>query len=183
MAYYHCSPAAGLTVLEPTKPLYFDKPSRVCLSVSLPMALMYSVHNYEYTYGYTKNGQIFFDEYFPNALEILYRGKKASLYLCDPEATEPTNIPNEEISRIPVKVISETVILDACEALLEQERIGNLIIYRFNELSDKRRSFILRSEADSIRKFDLLNNPGEMADYYREHYPESWAMVEREQRD
>ncbi len=183
MPYYHCSPTAGLTVLNPSKPLYFNKPSRVCLTTSLPMALMYSIHNYEYSYGYTKDGHIFLDEFFPNALEILYRGKKASLYICDPEYTESTDIPNEAISKIPIRIISETVIPDACEALLEQEKLGNLKIFHFNELSDKKRSYILKAEADKILKLDLLNKSNAMADYYREHYPDSWAIAERKQRD
>ena len=73
MAYYHCSPTEGLTVLEPRKPESFEKPTRVYLTTLLPMALMYTVRNYEYSYGYTKEGQIYFDEYFPNDLEIFYR--------------------------------------------------------------------------------------------------------------
>ena len=98
MAYYHCSPTSGLTVLQPRKPESFDKPARVYMTTLLPMALMYGVRNYEYTYGYTKEGQIYLDEYFPNALEELYRGKPASLYLCDPESVETTRIPNEAVS-------------------------------------------------------------------------------------
>lgn len=181
MAYYHCSPTAGLTVLEPRTPAVFEKPPRVYMTTLLPMALMYSIQNYEYTYGYTKEGQIYLDEYFPNALEILYRGKSASLYLCDPESTESTKIPNEAISETAVTVISETYIPDACEALLEQERLGTLIINRYHELSEKKLEWIRRAEADCIRNYNVLNAPGPMADYYREHYPESWAIVEKEQ--
>ena len=183
MAYYHCSPTTGLTVLEPRKPLSFEKPARVYMTTLLPMALMYTVRNYEYSYGYTKEGQIYFDEYFPNALEILYRGKSASLYLCDPESTESTRIPNEAISETAVPVISETFIPDACEALLEQERLGTLVIHRYHELTEGMLNWIRKVEADGIRKSNLLNTPGPMADYYREHYPESWAIVEREQED
>ena len=181
MAYYHCSPTPGLTLLEPRKPKSFDKPARVYLTTLLPMALMYTVQNYEYTYGYTKEGQIYLDEYFPNALELLYRGKSASLYLCDPEKTETTQIPNEAISETAVPVIRETFIQDACEALLEQERLGALVIRRYDELTDKMLDWIRNAEADCIRKANLLQTPGPMADYYREHYPESWIIVEREQ--
>lgn len=177
MAYYHCSPTAGLKVLEPRKPESFEKPARVYLTTLLPMALMYSVRNYEYTYGYTREGQIYLEEYFPNALEILYRGKSASLYVCDPENTEPTRIPNEAISETTVPVISETFIPDACEALLEQERLGTLVIYRYHTLSEKKLEWIRKVEAECIAKADLLHRPGPMADYYREHYPESWAIV------
>ena len=181
MAYYHCSPITGLTVLEPRKPESFEKPARVYLTTLLPMALMYTVRNYEYSYGYTKEGQIYFDEYFPNALEILYRGKSASLYLCDPEITQPTAIPNEAVSETAVPVISETFIPDACEALLEQERLGTLVIHRHHELSEAMLNWILKAETEVIRNRNLLNTPGPMADYYREHYPASWAIAEREQ--
>lgn len=183
MAYYHCSPTAGLSVLEPRKPKSYEKPARVCMTTLLPMALMYSVRNYEYSYGYTKEGTIYFVEYFPNALEILYRGKSASLYLCDPGSTQTTKIPNEVISENAVPVISETLIPDACEALLEQERLGTLVIHRYQELSEGMLNWICRVEADGIRRSNLLNTPGPMADYYREHYPKSWAMAEREQED
>lgn len=183
MAYYHCSPTTGLTVLEPRKPESFEKTARVYLTTLLPMALMYTVRNYEYSYGYTKEGQIYFDEYFPNALEILYRGKSASLYLCDPENTESTRIPNEAISETAVPVIREIYIPDACEALLEQERLGTLVIHRYPELSEGMRNWICKVEAGGIRKSNLLHTPGPMANYYREHYPESWAIVAREQED
>ena len=178
MTYYHCSPTPGLKVLLPKKPESFQKPQAVYLTTLLPMALMYGIRNFEYTYGYTKEGQIYLEEYFPNALEILYRGKSASLYLCDPESTESTRIPNEAISETAVPVISETFIPDACEALLEQERLGTLVIHRYHELSEGMLNWIRKVEADIIRKSNLVNTTGPMADYYREHYPESWAIAE-----
>lgn len=177
MTYYHCSSVSGLKVLKPCKPQGFDKPARVYMTTLLPMALMYSVRNFEYTYGYTKTGQIYFEEYFPNALETLYRGKCASLYLCAPECVQTTAIPNEAVCDREVVILSETEIPDACEALLEQERLGALIIRRYHELTDADRGWILKAEAETIRKGDLLHTPGERADYYRLHYPDSWALA------
>ncbi len=180
MIFYHCSPISGLTHLEPRKPVSFDKPARVYMTTLLPMALMYSIRNYEYTYGY-RDGQIHFDEYFPGELELLYRGKSASLYVCAPEHTETTRIPNEAVSEKPVPILEEIFIPDACEALLEQERLGNLEIRRYHELPERAYTWIRNAEADCIREADLLHNPGPQADYYRTHYPESWAIVEEEQ--
>lgn len=180
MTYYHCSPTAGLTILEPRAPEQFQKPARVYMTTLLPMALMYGVRNYEYTYGYTREGQIYLDEYFPNALEELYRGKTASLYICAPEAVETTKIPNEVISDRAVRVLEEIAIPDVCEALLEQQRLGNLTIHRYGELNAKQLEWIRRVEAESIRGNQLLDTQGPMADYYRRHYPESWALVEKE---
>lgn len=180
MAYYHCSPTAGITALEPRKPESFEKPARVYLTTLLPMALMYGIRNYEYSYGYTKEGQIYLDEYFPDALEVLYRGKSASLYICAPESIEPARIPNEVVSEKAVPVIEEILIPDVCEALLEQEKLGTLVIHRYGELPPKMRSWIRRVEADTIRERNLMKIDGPMADYYRSHYPESWEIVRAE---
>jgi len=160
MEYYHCSPTAGLRILEPRKPESFDKPSRVYMTTSLPMALMYGIRNFEYTYGYTKEGQIYFEEYFPNALEILYKGKSASLYLCAPEKTEATKIPNEVVCDTAVQVISVRMIPDVYEALLEQQKIGALVIRRHEEMSPKELAWIRNAEANEIRKRDLLRTGG-----------------------
>ena len=180
MAYYHCSPKSGLQMLRPGKPKTFDKPSRVYMTTLVPMALMYCIEHYEYTYGYTQDGQIYYAEHFPNALEILYRGKSASLYLCAPEAVESTKIPNEAVSTNEVPILEEIRIPDACEALLEQERLGTLVIRRYETLTEKNLDWIRRVEAYSIREYGLLNKSGPMADYYREHYPVSWQDVEKE---
>ena len=182
MEYYHCSPTPGLTVLEPGKPASFDKPARVYLTTLLPMALMYSIKNFEYTYGYTREGQIYLEEYFPNALEVLYRGKSASLYLCQPSSVETTRIPNEAVSAEPVPVLRETVIPDALEALLEQERLGALVIHRYEELSERKLAWIRKAEMETILKMELLEQDSPMSAYMREHYPESWEMAEKERK-
>lgn len=183
MTYYHCSPTQGLKVLEPRKPEQFEKPARVYMTTSLPMALMYGVRNFEYTYGYTKTGEIYFEEYFPNALEELYGGKTASLYICAPTMVAATPIPNEAVSEQTVAVLEEIVVPDVREALLEQERLGALTIRRYNQLSPKMLEWILHAEAEEIRKRNLLKAGGPMADYIRQHYPQSWKLAEQEQRE
>lgn len=181
MTYYHCSPASGLKVLEPRKPEAFDKPARVYMTTLLPMALMYGVRNYEYTYGYTKEKEMFFDEHFPNELEVLYKGKSASLYICQPESVESTRIPNEAVSEKPVQVLEEILIPDVYEALLDQERQGSLIIRRYHELSEKMLEWIRRAETEIILEKKMFQNPGSMADYYRTHYPDSWQDAQKQQ--
>lgn len=177
MVYYHCSPTGGLTILKPQKPKIFEKPPAVYMTTLLPMALMYGIRNYEYSYGYTKSGQIYFDEYFPDALKILYLGKRASLYLCDPKSTSLTKIPNEVISNEAVPIVKEIVIPDVYKALLEQEKLGTLIINRYSELTAKSLKWIRNAEADTIKEHNLLSRDDPMADYYKTHYPESWSMV------
>jgi len=183
MTYYHCSPVQGLKVLRPAAPQSFSKPAGVYLTTLLPMALMYGVRNFEYTYGYTRDGQIYYEEYFPGALETLYRGKTASLYICAPKDVSATAIPNEAVSSKAVEVLEEVVIGDVCEALLEQERLGKLVIRRYAELTPRMLEWITHAEAEEIRKRNLVQLGGPMAAYMREHYPQSWASAqEREKR-
>lgn len=182
MTLYHCSPTPGLTVLEPSVTKYFGKPKQVCLTASLPMALMYGVKHFEYAYGYTRAGQIYYEEYWPNALEEIYRGRSASLYLCARrEDMGPTAIPNEFVTGSAVPVEEERPIPDVLAALLEQERLGALKIVRWDEMGEKQRRRVVRAEADAIREkglTDRLDDP--FARYMREKYPESWALAAQE---
>lgn len=182
MKLYHCSPAAGLTVLKPSVTRYFGKPKQVCLASSLPMALMYGIRHFEYTYGYTRDGRIYYEEYFPNALEELYRGKGASLYTCSLRSDmETTRIPNEYVTPDEVPVEGEIIVPDVCEALLEQERLGALKIVRWAELSGKSRDWIVKAEAETIAEKGLLTQPdSDFARFMREKYPDSWALAEKE---
>ena len=56
-------------MLEPKKSPYFDKPTQVCLTSLRAMALFYLIRNYEYAYGYTRQGKLYFDDPFPDALK------------------------------------------------------------------------------------------------------------------
>lgn len=182
MPFYHCSPIAGLTLLEPRKPESFDKPEYVYMTSSLPMALMYGIRNFEYSYGYTKDGEIYYEEYFPDALKELYKGKHASLYICCPNSFEITRIPNERVSAQPVRVVEEIPISDIYEALMEQERLGALKILRHESLSTDQIAWIRKAEAAEIRKRNLLSACGPMAEYFRKHYPDSWIDAANELR-
>lgn len=180
--YYHCSPIHRLKILEPQKPRNFDKSAQVYMTTLLPMALMYGVRNFEYTYGFTKNGQIYFEEYYPDALRLLYEGKNASLYECAPSITEATRIPNEIISPQPVQVLKEIYIPDVLQALLQQQQLGTLIIHRYEELSPSVKAWIFQAELQEIRDRNLLHTPGPMAEYMKRCYPAVWAAAEAEEK-
>lgn len=180
MKLYHCSPTPGLTVLKPSVTKYFGKPEQVCLTASLPMALLYGIKHFEYSYGYTRDGRLYYEEYFPDALEELYRGKGASLYTCTlREDMETTQIPNEYVTQGEVPVEGEVPVPDVLAALLEQERLGALKIVRWAEVSPASREWIVRAEADTIIEKGLLDQPdSDFARFMREKYPESWARAQ-----
>ena len=184
MELYHVSPTAGLKVLRPCVTEFFGKPKQVCLTSLLPMALLYGVRHFEYTYGYTKDREIYYQEFFPNALEELYRGRSASLYRCAwREGMETTQIPNEYVTAEEVPVEEETPVPDVCEALLEQERRGTLRIVRWPEISEKTREWIVKAEKETILENNLLNKDTAMARYMQEKYPESWALALTEEEE
>lgn len=178
MRLYHVSPTAGLTVLKPSVTEYFGKPRQVCLTALKPMALLYGIKHFEYTYGYTKERELFYEEYFPGALEELYSRKSASLYVCSwREGMETTQIPNEYVSDSEVAVEEEIPIPNVYEALLEEERLGTMRIVRWPEVSEKRRQWITKAEMAAILENNLLGRDTAMARYMQEKYPESWAMA------
>ncbi len=181
---YHCSPTAGLKLLQPGTTKYFDKPKQVCLTASLPMALMYGVKHFEYAYGYTKGREIYYEEYFPHALEEIYQGKRASLYRCvRREDMNTTRIPNEYVTARPVPVAEEIVIPDVYKALLEQERLGALNIIRWPELTDGRRRWIVQAELETILEKKLLCQDTDYAHYMRDKYPESWELARQREKE
>lgn len=183
MRLYHASPTPGLTVLKPSVTKYFGKPKQVCLTALKPMALLYGIRHFEYTYGYTKDRALYYEEYFPNALEELYRGKRTSLYLCTRrEGMEATQIPNEYVSAAEVAVEEEIFVPDVYEALLEEERLETIRIVRCPEVSEARRQWIVKAEMEVILEKELLDKDTEMARYMREKYPESWALATEENR-
>ena len=118
MTYYHASPTGGLQVLEPRKSPYFDKPTQVCLTSLRAMALFYLIRNYEYAYGYTRQGKLYFDDPFPDALKKLYAGRSGWLYTCEDGDYKKTEILNEFVSAQPVRIIGAEYIPDAYEAFL-----------------------------------------------------------------
>ncbi len=181
MELYHASPTPGLTVLKPSVTEYFGKPQQVCLTALRPMALLYGIKHFEYTYGYTKEKALYYEEYFPGALEELYRGKKASLYICSwREGMASTQIPNEYVSTDEVAVEEEIPVPDVCEALLEEERLGTVRIVRWPEMPERRRQWIVKAERETILEHQLLDRDTPMARYIREKYPESWELAEKE---
>ena len=181
MDLYHASPVRGLTVLEPSVTKYFGKPRQVCLTALEPMALFYGVKHFEYTYGYTGAGALYYEEYFPGALAEIYRGRSAALYRCAwREGMEAAAIPNEYVSAEPVAVEEEIFIPDLYEALLERESRGLLRIVRWEQLGQRKRDWIRRAEAEVIREQCLLTRDSPFARYMREKYPESWALARQE---
>lgn len=83
MQLYHASTQGGLQVLEPRRSPFFEKPVQVCMTSLRAMALFYLIRNFEYAYGYDRQGRLYFADPFPDALKKLYSGKQGWVYTCE----------------------------------------------------------------------------------------------------
>ncbi|MEG1711195.1 MAG: hypothetical protein RR316_05290 [Clostridia bacterium] len=179
--YYHCSLIGGLKVITPAVTKYFDKSNQVFVTTNLSIALLYSIINFEYTCGYEKNGKVYFDEYYPNAFEMLYKEKKVSLYICEEKSSYvQTENANEYFSNDSVAVIEELVIYDVYEKLLELEKCKKIIINHYADMSNEMKNWIVNFEKDIIIQKNALNCNNEYALYLKTHYAESWKLAEAE---
>ena len=184
MTYYHASPTGGLQMLEPRRSPYFDKPAQVCLTSLRAMALFYLIRNYEYAYGYTRHGELYFDDPFPDALKKLYAGKSGWLYTCGEGDYEKTEIPNELVSAQPVRVIGAEYIPDAYKAFLREQEAGNILLLGYAHFTSeperfaRRRAWLEKVISGEIRKKELWKSPdSDCAHYYQENYPGIWKST------
>lgn len=177
MTFYHGSPVADLTEFKPAlsehgKPyIYFATDPRVALLYAVkPVPKPFSF----YPYGFDKDGNIVYSEYFENAFEILYKGKAGYLYECDdiPHAEQPTQINCAYACTDNVKIDRVTIISDLYQYFKEQERLGLFTIKRFEQISEKEMAFVLndlKKAAENYKLRELHENP--MSTFIKNFFP------------
>ena len=150
---YHASPVKGIVTLEPRvsnheKPLVYLSARRENVLVYLSNAVDKYCREtgfawdgpwYKWaSYGFTKEGILLLEEYYPNATQETYQGVEGYIYHTEHCRTaEPMkDIPNAYVSSEPVNVDECEFIPDAYEALLKAESDGLIVIKRYHELSD-----------------------------------------------
>ena len=108
------------------------------------------VHSGKWTkwgpYGF-KNGMLQLDEYYPSALEETYRGVSGYVdHACSiQEAEQDIEIPSAAVSAVPVAVDGVEFIPDACEAILDAERRGLILVRRYGDLSEQTLAWIRKT--------------------------------------
>ncbi len=153
MLLYHASPTAGITVLEPRvsnhgRPLVYlaDCREHVLVYLGNPVekfcreAGIIRPSYYKFaSYGFTKEGVLHLDEYWPNATEETFRGVSGYIYSFQgTEGLEPLpDIPHAYVSSVPLPVSSCEFIPDAYEALKKAEVEGKLVLRSYAENSEK----------------------------------------------
>ena len=158
--YYHASPAPGIRVLEPrvsnhNTPLVYFSQKRENVLVYLSNAVEKFCretgfpHQGNWTkwgpYGF-KNGILQLDEYYPNALEDTYRGVSGYVYHASSiQEAEHIEIPSAAVSAVPVAVDGVEFVPDACEAILDAERRGLILVRRYEDLPEQMLAWIRKT--------------------------------------
>ena len=163
--YFHASQTPNLSVLKPFvsnhgAPLVYFSKKRENVLVYLSNAIEKFCketgfpHIGPWTkwgpYGFTKDGLLQFDEYYPNALTETYQGVSGYIYTVGeiPDPGEPIEIPDAITSRSPVPVQNCEFVADALSELLQAEQRGLLVIRRYEEMTEAQRKW----EAEMIER-------------------------------
>lgn len=180
--FYHGSSIGKLAELNPFvsehgKPYIYFASNPV-------VALFYTVKAVEkpfswYPYGF-KNGIPVYTEYYPNALADVYKGKTGYIYEFEriDGAENPTDINCACVCSLPVKTDKITEIPDVYEMLLEHEKNGELIIERYDFLSESRKLWIENTIKAEIAMHKLKSNSGNSYEsFIKSRFPNLYEEV------
>ena len=160
--FYHASPIKGIVQLEPRISnhgiplIYFSKKREnvlVYLSNAVEKYCKETGFAYEGTwqkwgpYGFTKEGMLCLEEYYPNALVSTYKGVSGYIYSTETivDSGFQINIPDAATSSLPVPVTGVEYVPDAYEAILQVEKEGLIVIRRYEEMTDKKKEWNTRT--------------------------------------
>ena len=184
--YYHASQTGGIRVLEPrisnhNIPLIYFSTKRENVLVYLSNAIEKYCREtgFEYDgkwekwgpYGFSKDGLMRIEEYYPDALISTYKGVSGYIYCADDikSADYEIIIPQAAVSSEPVKVKSVEYVPDALEAILQAERDGLITIKRYEEMTDNMREWNYRTIRE---EYERAENHPEYRHFLRGKFPD-----------
>jgi len=181
MIAYHGTVAQGLTVLEPfANPHSNLKYPCVYLSTNKALASIYvwsRSREFKWmTFEIREDGMPIYNEAYKGGLAELYGGVSGCIYECDAnfEVDENTTIKHAVISRVPVEVRGVDIVDDAYVRILDFARRGELVINRFEELSEHQKLRDRNMVLGAIERLDLLAGEHPMAGFVAERFPQLW---------
>ncbi|MDO4962594.1 MAG: hypothetical protein Q4E75_00615 [bacterium] len=159
--YYHASQVKDIKELVPhisnhKKPLiYFsEKRENVLVYLSNAVEKFCKENNFKWdegwnkwaSYGFDKDGIERIEEYYPNALEETYKGVSGYIYSVEiiENINKQEDIPFAYTTSDSVKVDGCEYIKDAYEAILEEEKKGNIRIVRYVEFVKTKKEWLYK---------------------------------------
>lgn len=186
--YYHASQTGGIQYLEPREsnhglPMVYFSTKRENVLVYLSNAIEKYCKETGFfhqgkwrkwgPYGFTKDGRLRLEEYYPDAIRETYAGVSAYIYTVkEGEGIRRLDgIPDAYVSDQPAAVFTCEYIPDAYEEIMKAQSRGEIVIRYYEQMSPEQQKWnhdtILREyesnpEADDYRyflrgKFPFLN--------------------------
>lgn len=123
------------------------------------------------TMGPDRDGVQHYLERFPDQLKILYQGREGFLYVPICERGLIRTKGNSFESREDVAVVLQEYIPDVYTAILDEERVGHVIIHRYHEIDPQKQ----RETALYIR--DHMEDEGaDKRAFYIKHFSPLWEQ-------
>ena len=184
MIAYHGTVVGDIQILKPfAHPLSNLQQPVVYLSTIKALSVIY-IWNKRYkwmTYEIRDDGMPVYNETFKNGLSYFYSGVKGYIYICDanfyPEKDNTRS--NIVISKEPVEIRNVEVVENAYERILKFESERQIVINRFDELSDEIRRREQKMVLDSIRNLELWKMERPLSDFVAEKFPDLWEEALR----
>ena len=174
MTLYHGSSVPGIARLRPF-PSNHDKPY-VYFTHSKVLATIYAHNpltrpNGFFTYWWSKDGKLYYDEYFENQLEVIYAGQKGYVYECEGDCPQLEKMPWVYLSEEEVPVANCIEIPNIYEQLLLYEQEGLLTVQRWHTVSPTQREIWEAVVKRSLAQTDLTTPIGvEYYEFLKEHF-------------
>lgn len=157
--YYHASQIKSINVLEPrvsnhNKPLiYFsNKRENVLVYLSNAVEKYCKESNFNYngiwskwaSYGFTKDGILEIQEYYPNATYETYYGVSGYIYLVDniPNIEKQEDIPNAFHTCENVKVTQSEYIENAYDEIQKEIKKGNIVLIKYEDFIKTKKEWL-----------------------------------------
>jgi hypothetical protein len=177
--YYHGTIKKGLKKLIPNRSVYSKLPFPcIYLTKNKVLATIY-IWNRPYkwmNYGF-KDEKPIITESFENALFEFYNGVDGYIYAVNGsfEENESVGIKYTKISKEPVDIIESYYIENVYIRLLEYEKAKDLIIRRYNELTERDIEIRARIVKEEIRQYNLKEDKENLlSQFIKEKFPEIW---------
>ena len=117
-----------------------------------------------------KDGTQHYYERFPDQLRVMYEGKEGFIYR--PVSCEPLKHTKDHTWESPadVPVVLHEHITDVYEEILREEKAGNVIIHRYEEIDPDEQ----KKRANDMREYILKNPQLTYRDFVIEHFSPLW---------
>ena len=173
--YYHASQTKGIKKLEPRVsnhkiPLIYFSNKRENVLVYLSNAIEKfckatkfnhsGIYSKWASYGFTSDGKIKLEEYYPNAIIETYKGVEAYIYYVDnvPGIEKLHDIPNAFKTSVPTKIDFIEYIPDAYVAIMEEVKKGNIVLVKYDEFIKNKKDWL---EKTIKREYEEANDQPE----------------------